>query len=419
MKILRVLLPVAVLAVSGAIAYVTVVTAPKAERRTPPPTLPSVDVLRTVRSDYAVVLQSQGTVQPRTESNLIAEVAGRVVDVSPSFREGGFFETGDVLLSIDPRDYRTAITIAESNLAQERLALEEERARAAQAEVDWKRLGGGEQPSALVLRKPQLASARAAVAAAVAELERARLNLERTAVAAPYAGRVLENNVDIGEYVSPGTALARIYAVDYAEIRLPMTPAQLEYLDVPEQYRGDSETADAGPRVTLTASIGRRSYRWQGRIVRAEGAIDTLSRQTFVVAQVDDPYGKRPSGNPPLKVGQFVEAAIEGRLLRDVIVLPRAAIRLGGAVDVVDADERISRRDVEVIWRDPTHVVVGEGLSEGELVSLTPITLSGSTTVRTTVVDEQGRVLKGVGQGDSAQGGEQAESAANAEKDSS
>ncbi|NIV75911.1 MAG: efflux RND transporter periplasmic adaptor subunit [Gammaproteobacteria bacterium] len=419
MKILRVLLPIAVLAVSGAIAYVTVVTAPQAERRTPPPTLPSVDVLPTVRSDYAVVLQTQGTVQPRTESNLIAEVAGRVVAVSPSFREGGFFEAGDVLLSIDPRDYRTAITIAESNLAQARLALEEERARAAQAEIDWKRLGGGEKPSALVLRKPQLASARAAVAAAVAELERARLNLERTAVAAPYAGRVLENNVDIGQYVSPGTVLARVYAVDYAEIRLPLTPAQLEHIDVPEQYRGDSETADTGPRVTLTASIGRRSYRWQGRIVRAEGAIDTLSRQTFVVAQVDDPYGKRPSGAPPLKVGQFVEAAIEGRLLRDVIVLPRAAIRLGGAVDVVDVDKRISRRKVEVVWRDPTHVVVGEGLGEGELVSLTPITFSGSTTVRTTLVDEQGRVVNAAEQGGGEQGGERAESSFRAENDSS
>lgn len=390
-KLLRVLLPVLVLGMSALIAYVTIVTAPKAERRAPPPNVPSVDVVQVQLSDYPVLLTTRGTVQPRTESNLIAEVAGRIVEVSPQFREGGFFEEGDVLLRIDARDYETAITIAESNLAQARLARAEERARAAQAEVDWKRLGGGGAPTELVLRRPQLASTEAQVAAAEAELARARLNLERTLITAPYAGRLLEQNVDIGQYVSPGTTLARVYAVDYVEIRLPLTNAQLEHIELPEQYRGDDgERARVLPAVTLKAQIGQRVYQWRGVIVRAEGAIDTNSRQTFVVAQVDDPYGKRASGNPPLKVGQFVEAEIEGTLLRDVFVLPREALRLGGAVDVVDESSRIARRDVEIVWRDASHVVVGAGLAAGALVSVTPLTFTGPTEVRAKVIDASG-----------------------------
>jgi multidrug efflux pump subunit AcrA (membrane-fusion protein) len=185
---------------------------------------------------------------------------------------------------------------------------------------------------------------------------------------------VLERNVDIGQFVSPGTILARIYAVDFVEIRLPLTNRQLEFVTIPEVYRDDTLGIRApGPEVRLTAKMGSKTHEWLGRIVRAEGSIDTQSRQVFVIAQVDDPYGKGPAGRPPLKVGQFVEAEIEGVTLKDVVVIPRGALRAGGEVLIVDDMSRIEGRPVDVIWSDEHNAVLGSGLESGDRLVLTPL----------------------------------------------
>ena len=364
-RLSRVGLPLLVLAVCVAAGVILIKTAPKAERRAPEPSLPIVEVIRVAPQPYAVTLRSQGTVSPRTQSSVIAEVSGRVVKVADELRSGGFFEPGQLLLQIDPRDYENAVTIARSELAQARLDLRQEIARAAQASEDWKRLGLEGKPDQLALRGPHLESARAKVAAAEARLEQARIELERTRIQAPYAGRVLEKNVDIGQYVSAGTVLSRIYAVDYVEIRLPLSNHQLRHIDLPEGYR-DTEAAPVPVPVQIHAEIGGRRYTWQGRIVRTEGDIDTDTRQWFVVAQVDDPYARR-GGRPPLKVGQFVTAEIEGRRLQDVYVLPRVALRPGGDVVTVSPERIIHRRPVEVVWETDAEVVI-RGLEPGDEV---------------------------------------------------
>ncbi|MDH3280236.1 MAG: efflux RND transporter periplasmic adaptor subunit [Gammaproteobacteria bacterium] len=371
-RFIRIVLPVAVIGLSIGIALFAVATKPEIETRVRPPNIPLVDVMQVSPGEYRVRVHTRGTVRPRTESTLIPEVSGRIVDIAANFRQGSFFETGDELLRIDARDYVTAVTIAQGDLAQVELRLTEEQARARQAERDWERLGETGGASALVLRKPQVASAAAAVAAAQAGLAQARLNLERTRIDAPYAGRVLEQNVDVGQYVTPATVLGRVYAVDYVEIRLPLTDRQLEFLDVPEVYRGESAAADiATPKVVLTAKIGRQTHSWEGRIVRTEGAIDTASRQLFMIAQVDDPYGRRRSGAPPLKVGQFVEATIEGTLLQNVFTIPLAALREPSDVLTINASNRLARTAVELLWTDAEHAVV-TGLTDGDLVVVTP-----------------------------------------------
>jgi RND family efflux transporter MFP subunit len=222
---------------------------------------------------------------------------------------------------------------------------------------------------------------------AQAQLERARVDLERTRIRAPYAGRVLEQAADIGQFVSVGTVLAQIYAVDYVEIPLPLGNRQLEYVQLPERFRDDADTArGAGPAVTIEADIGRTTYQWQGQIVRVEGAIDTQSRQLFVVAQVDDPYARGPQGRPPLRIGQFVRARIQGRTLDDVIVLPRAALREGSQVLVVDEESHLQRKTVKVAWSDDERVVVSEGLDTGDVVTLTSLSIAASgTLVRATI----------------------------------
>lgn len=387
-RLLRMLLPAAVLGASAAIGYLLISTGPEAKRRPPQTLAPVVEVVAVQPRDYAVVVHTRGTVAPRTQSTLIPEVAGRIVAVAPEFRAGGFFEAGQELVRIDPRDHEHDVTVARAELARARLALREEEAQGEQARRDWKKLNMAGEPGDLVLRRPQMENARAAVAAAQARLHQAEANLERTRIRAPYAGRVLDKQVDVGQYVAPGTVLATLYAVDYVEVRLPLTDRQAAFVDLPEAYRGEP-AAGPGPAVTLSAAIGDQTHRWQGRIVRTEGAIDTRSRQLFMVAQVDDPYARRAEGQPPLKVGQFVEAAVAGRTLSQVYVLPRRAVRGEDEVLVVTPEDRLQRRRIEVVWRDTDSVVAATGLAPGERVSLTalpfaadgaPVQVHGQTT---------------------------------------
>jgi RND family efflux transporter MFP subunit len=386
-KFFKLVLPAVVLAVSLAVGVTLIRTAPKAERRLPAPVLPTVEIMTVRPSNYPVIINSQGTVVPRTQSTLIPEVNGQIVRASENFQAGGFFEAGEILLEIDPRDYINAKVVAEAALAQADAALDEERARGTQALRDWEVLKLSEEPNDLALRKPQLKSAQAAVAAATARLEQASINLQRTNIQAPYTGLVLEKQVDVGQYVSPGNVLARIYAVDLVEIRLPLTNHQLAYLNLPEPYRGQTQSTAKKrfPLVYLTTQAGSRTHRWKGRVVRTAGAIDTQSQQIFVIAQVNDPYGRQHG--LPLKVGQFVEAQIAGRVLIGVFVLPRGVIRANNEVLVVGRDDIIERRQVEVIWSDNGQAVVKSGLRAGERISLTslPYAISGT---RVRVADE-------------------------------
>ncbi len=372
--LIRKLLPFLIMGFGVAAFYFLIITAPEAERRDPPDPIIEVETVELAKQDFTVILRSQGTVSARTESTLIPEVSGKIISVSPNFREGGFFSKGDVLLEIDPSDYQTALTIAEANLADARVRLAEEEEQAKQAQIDWERLGAGERPTDLVLRVPQLARARSNVEAAEARVLEARRNLERTHITVPYDGRVLTQNVDIGQVVGQNTVLARVYAVDYAEIRLPLTTAEYAFLDIKPVVRGQLQKQEELP-VSLTASFGQENHHWQGRIVRVEGAIDTRSRQIFVVGQVDDPYG--PAHDEPLKVGLFVEAEIEGSVLEDVYVLPRTALREAHYIMTLDEEYRIQRVPVNPIWMDRDVIVFREDtIEEGTLVSVTQIALA-------------------------------------------
>ncbi len=375
-KLLRAVAPVLVIVIALVSARSMIAGRELPERRQAPAPAPLVEVMPLARQDYRIVLSSRGVVEPRTQGSLVPQVAGVIVEVGAGFREGGFFNSDDLLVRIDPRDYQNAVTIAEAELTEARLRLAEEQARAEQARRDWERLESTEQPSALALRQPQLAGARAAVAAAEARLARARLDLERTAIRAPYAGRVLEKNADIGQYVTPGGVLAKIFAVDFVEVRLPLSNRQIAHIDIPEAYRDNGDPVANGPLARLAATIGFTRHQWTGTVVRSEGTIDSASRQVFVIAQVKDPYRRRADGQPPLKVGQFVEAEIEGHLLRDVFVVPRKAIRGSDTVYVVDPGGLLRRRDLDVAWRDDRVVVARGSIADGDRVVTSALALA-------------------------------------------
>ena len=245
----------------------------------------------------------------------------------------------------------------------------------AQAEVarsDWGRLGTGEG-SPLVLRVPQLAEARAALAAAEAQRERAQRDVERCSVRAPYAGRVRAKLADEGQFVGRGVALAQLYAVDRAEVRLPLADDELAHLDLPLAFRGAAEPAP-GPPVLLRARFAGEEHAWEGRVVRTEGELDPESRMLIAVVEVQDPYGRGgEEARPPLAVGMFVRAEILGREVAQAIVLPRAALRDADQVLVVDADDRLGLRSVELLRTERDMLVLRGGLSEGERVVTSPL----------------------------------------------
>jgi len=369
--LLRIFLPTAVLGLGVFAGLMLMATGPEATLRSPVPVLRVVETQIMQTQNYQVLLRTQGTVTPRTQSTLIPEVAGRIVSIATNFRNGGSFAAGETLMVIASTDYENAIIIARADLARAHLALEQEKALEQNALSDWKKLGRKEQPTDLTLYKPQVASARADMAAAEARLQQAEVNLARTRIRAPYAGRVLEKKVDVGQYVAPGTVAATIYAMDAAEVRLPLTDSQLAFVDLPGLGGQNSKHKAA---VTLKHRVGNVVHQWQGRLVRTDGAIDTASRQLFVVAQIDNPFQhkKQNNGNVPLlQIGQFVEADIQGRQLQDVFVLPRSAVEIGDTVLMVTEDQHIERRAVQVILRKGEKVVVSAGLQAGERISLT------------------------------------------------
>ncbi len=367
--LLKIVLPMATLAVASAWAWKIFNDRPVVETRPPEIPVPVIRAVPATLQTLRLTVMSQGTVAPRTQTTLFPEIAGRVLEVSPSLADGGFFEAGAELLRIDPTDYRLQVVQAEAQIAQAQLTLETEEAQAEVARREWESLGEGEARP-LLRRVPQIARARAALSSAQAALAQAERNLEKTRIAAPFAGRVLRKNVDIGQYVTPGTSVATIYSVDYAEIRLPLPDEDLAYVDLPLSYRGGG-SQKRQPVVLLRAEFGQRQHSWTGRIVRTDGTIDPRTRMIHAIAQVADPYGRGPDPDrPPLAVGMFVEAEIQGRLMQDVVALPRAALRGEDQVLVVDSESKLRFRRVSVVRLERERVLIDSGLAEGELVSL-------------------------------------------------
>jgi RND family efflux transporter MFP subunit len=365
------LLSLALLAGSVAITAVLYLTRPATEITEPEYKPVTVDVAEVVKQNLRIPVQAQGTVSPLQETAILSEVSGRIVEVSESFHVGGFVSAGDVLLRIDPRDYQTnmlraqaALESAESNLAQET-------GRAEVAMREWQKLPKGSQRSEdaknLYLRKPQLEQAEAQLLAAQADLNTARDNLDRTAIKAPYDALISSKHSDLGKFVTPGSPLADLFAVDYAEIRLPIPQNKLAYLELPG-------LGEQGPEsnIDLYTDVSGEVKHWRARLHRTEGVFDERSRALYMVARIEDPYGIH-SGTEPLRIGTFVNANIQGRELQDIVPLPRYVLRAGNNVWVVDSSMRLRNRRVTLLRTGGDEIYVSAGLDDGDLVSLTTL----------------------------------------------
>lgn len=364
---LRWLLPIVVILVGSGIAWLLIFTKKSPEPRDPVATAAVVRTQTLAPTPFQFEVVAHGTVTPRTESDLVAEVRGRVIEVSPKLVAGSFFEQGDALLRFDDREYRIAVDRAQANLK-----LRASEFRLAQAEFGRRR-ELSERGAASIADLEQFES-RAAVAAASrdgarAALDQAKLDLERTILRAPFDGRVRTRDVDVGQFVNPGHKIGRLYAIDFAEVKLAVPTSDLAYLDVP--IAGSSEI---DLPVTLSATIGEKEQSWAARLVRTEGDIDLRTRMLTLVARIEDPFVRNAgTSHSPLPTGLFVRAVVGGSSLENAYVLPLMALRDNNHVFLMDDDDRLEVRRITILRETQEHIVIAEGLENGERVVVSPL----------------------------------------------
>ena len=390
----RKLLPIAIVGAAVVISIAMNLLKPDPVKAETPDTAVAVKTLILQRTQATLSVESQGTVAARTRTSLISEVSGRVLAVSPNFVVGGTFNKGDLLLELDSTDYEVGLQRANANLISMNAQLTFEQARAVQAEKEWGMTGRpAEEAPLLALRKPYLEEARAKVLQAEAEVKQAKLKLSRASIRAPYTGMVSAKKVDIGQYVAVGAPLGETFAIDFAEVRLPLTKRDLSMMN-------NVSTTDKNTpvEVILRGSIDDSPKQWVAKIVRSEGVISELNRALYVVAQVDDPYGKLRSNNlafsTPLLMGTFVTAIIGGKMIENVFAIPRHALLEGNKVALVDGEQRLHLKVVEPILADDQFYYLSSGLENGDelIVSAMGVPIEGMRVSPEKTLSDQGAI---------------------------
>ena len=361
----QLLIVIGIILLGVVITVVLFVFKPEAERKPVEYQPPQVEYIVIHPQTIHIPVNTQGTIQATTQINLAAEVAGKVSSVSPQLNAGAYFKKGDVLLSIDDSDYSLAIIKAEALVAAAKQVLARTEAEAEQARLDIKRIGRRtDSLTAYALREPQLKEAQANLKAARADLAIAKLQLERTKIIAPFDGRVISKHVDVGQYVSPGMAVAEIYSTERVEVRLPLTQSQVSLVNIPAMYlqKNGSKTSD----VDLMSEFGGKQWHWLGQVVRTESVIDSRNRLVYVVAEVNE--SSEDVTKPPLTSGMYVKAIIKGKQLDNIFVLPRDALRYGQEIWLANENDELVKQPVKVLYKDDRFVYISEGLQAQQKV---------------------------------------------------
>ncbi len=309
-----------------------------------------VSVKAANRESVGLTVFTQGIIKPRREIELVAQVSGRVIKAEKSFVSGDFFEKNSILIEIDDRDYRPAFLSAKSRVSQARRNLAQEKGLASQAKKQWRDLGN-KDANDLFLRKPQIEEALAALEYAKADLVLAELNLARTKISLPFDGRINETYVDVGEYVTVGKPLAKVYDTSVAEVRLPLTDKQMAKLNLPLGF--SASNSEQKPEVTLSGTVAGKKHQWQGQIARTEASINVNSQMYYAIAEINNPYGltsdDQQNQQTPVLPGLFVSAEIQGKTLNDVIVLPNSALVKRKNIYILDEENKITISPVNVL----------------------------------------------------------------------
>ncbi|MBN1844833.1 MAG: efflux RND transporter periplasmic adaptor subunit [Sedimentisphaerales bacterium] len=426
---IQVVLAIAIL-LAGGLGAVKLTKMRKAPQRQEEEIIPPlVKVMTTTPQDVQMMIPGYGLVQAKVQVQVVPEVAGKVIQVHPGLVNGGFFRAGEVLLRIDPRDYELAVERAAASverakasiqraratterakaaIEQAKVKLDMERAEAAVARQEWQELHPQEEPdSPLVLREPQIRQAQADLtaaqgdlaaaegdttaaqgdlSAAQAELATAKLRLERTSISLPFNGRVIQESVDVGQYLVAGQPIASVYGTDVMEIPVPLEDGYLAWFDAPWHDDGGparnqntaagsagNGSAEAKPTAIVKTTFAGAPRTWPGYVARTEGQVDSLSRMVHVIIEVPKPFDPAPD-RLPLAPGMFVEVTIPGRTLSDIVVVPRSAVHNNREVWVAQ-DDRLFIRPVTIERRDREYAYITGGLEPQTVLVVSPLDL--------------------------------------------
>ncbi len=359
------LAPLFVIFIGIFFAFIISISSPKPKKgiEFPKPTPVFYEKLK--KQDITLRVKTNGEVKPLNEINLISQVSGKIIDAADEFVDGGIIKAGSPLVWVDDRDYQLAVISAESNVAKAKKLLEREIAESELARRDWKELGIGDA-NPLTLRIPQLKEAEANVNAANANLERAKLNLERTVVTLPFQGIIKKKITGIGQFVGAGSILATAFSTEEVLIALPLTDYELSYLGLPLAYQGQYGSS---PEVKFISNISNKKYEWNGRITRTAGSIDPPTRLVYVYAEVLNPYDT----SPPLAIGMFVDAEIEGKKISDAFLIPNSSITDDTFINTIDDENYLRIKEVEVLGVVDDYLVIKGDIKEGVRVVTSPL----------------------------------------------
>ena len=408
----KVIFPILALAGAVFLSKYLISTGPEPKKRPFVERSPVVEVITLKPEDYTVTLTASGMVKAGTQTSLVSEVSGKVLTISSKFQEGGYFSKGETLLTIDQENYKNTLAVVASDVAANRAQLtqldEEQKSAKRSYQLAKNNLVlGKKEVSRLqgLLRKKVIARSfldtelqktnqlqqkledlqgrlntfksrkqaiSAKISAVQARQKQERLNLSRTIIKAPYAGRVLEKKVDIGQFASKGTALGKIYATDYVEVALPLSLNRYELLGLPEAFKNKAINQQDYPDVVFTNPNSIQKNQWKGKIVRTSAALDVNSRQITVIARVDNPFDAKQGLTSPLRIGQYIKAKIQGKTFKDVYVLPASAVRLNKEIMLL-VDGKIHIVPVVTLWNSQRETVikVSEDVASKQLITTT------------------------------------------------
>lgn len=369
-KFLKFLLPLGFVTVCVIVLVLMYAGRPQAEKRPVEIKEPLVSVTPLFPAAQKIPVFTRGTVTPGTEIPLVSEVSGPVTFVSENYARGGFFKKGEVLIRVDGVEYDVTRKKADAQLAQALQLLKQ-----AEAEKRVRGAAKGLTDNALARFDYQYQQAKAQYDAARAELESINMQKRKTTIAAPFDGRVRMASVNLGQYLRPGFQLGVIYAVNAAEVRLPLSDSQLNLVNIPYSFSGD---ATEGPKVKLVREYGGRKFTWEGQVVRSESGVDEFNRLLYLIASIPDPYAIDPlqPDRPPLTAGNFVEAEIEGKAFPALYQVPRRALRNGAQVWVVNQEQRLARKEIDILYKGRDVVFVRGGLASGDRVVLSQLDIA-------------------------------------------
>ena len=387
-RLLRILVAVVIVGVGIAGAAYLQKSAVKPQRRPPAKWVPVVETQPLQRSSQNVKVTAMGTVVPARKVMLESRVSGQVVTINPEFTEGGFLKQGSVVVQLDDKDYKLALSQKKSELINAEYALKLEFGRQEVAQREWRLLNGNRDGKAvesdLALRKPHLDKAKADVAAAKASLEKASLDLGRTRIIAPFNAVVRSKSIDVGSQVSVGEPMAELVGTDAFWIQASIPVDRLEWIRIPRQK------SEEGSDATVHYA---RGYSIKGKVIRLMGDLASEGRMARILIAVEDPmqHNAEQQKSPPLLIGEYVRVAIEGRQLKEVFVIPRTALRDGSTVWLMKDDLTLSIQKVEPIWRSDKTVVIQNDLHFGQhlIVSDLPAPVDGMAIRRRPSTDPQ------------------------------